>query len=122
MMDRRFAEIQKTVSADPALKSHVRLLSVSFDPDADTPAQMAAHARKLNANPSVWRFATAPRAVVERFAATFGVNVIREADRTITHNMRTTVIGPDGRVVEAFDSTDWRPEQIVEAMRRSLAR
>jgi protein SCO1/2 len=121
LLDRRFAEVQRLITDDVALRDRARLLSVSFDPDADTPARLQAHADKLRANPLIWRFATAPREVVDRFAATFGVSVIREEDSTITHNMRTAVIGPDRRVVSIHEGSDWTPEQIADDLRRALA-
>ena len=121
LLDRRFAEVQRSIRSDPSLTGRAHLLSVSFDPDADTPQQLAAHAKLLCADPAVWRFATAPRDVVERFAARFGVNVIREEDTTITHNMRTAVIGADGRIVSVYNSTGWTPAQIIDDMRRAVA-
>ena len=53
-------------------------LTVSFDPKFDRAETLRAHATTFKANPAVWRFATAEEAVVDRFAATFGVNVIRD--------------------------------------------
>jgi len=120
LMDRRFAELQRAVKSDAALSGRVHLLSVSFDPDADTPAVLRAHASKLGADPAMWHFVTAPRDVVDRFAAAFGVNVIREADTTITHNLRTAVIDPAGRVVSVYDGTDWTPDRLVSDLRRVL--
>ena len=122
MLDRRFAEVQRGIKADPALASRARLLSVSFDPDADTPERLRAHAARLQADPQIWRFATAPRETIDRFAAQFGVNVIREQDGTITHNMRTTVIGADGRVVKVYEGGEWTPTQLLDDMRGALAR
>jgi protein SCO1/2 len=121
LMDRRFAELQSLIAADPALKGKVRLLSVSFDPDRDRPAELARQAIRLKADPAVWRFATAPPDVVDRFAATFGVNVIREKDGTITHNLRTAVVGRDGRVVSVADGNQWTAAQIAADLRRALA-
>jgi protein SCO1/2 len=121
MLDRRFAEVQRAIAGDPALASRARLLSVSFDPDADTTERLKAHAERLKADPNIWRFATAPRETVDRFAATFGVNVIREKDQTITHNMRTVVIGPDARVVSVHEGSDWTAADIVADMRRALS-
>lgn len=121
MMDRRFAEIQRAVRADAALEPRTTLLSVSFDPQHDTPAVLGAHAAKVGAHAGTWRFATAPPDIVDRVAARFGVNVIREADGTITHNLRTVVIGPDGRVASVYDGGDWTPAQIVDDLRRALA-
>lgn len=121
LLDRRFAEVQRGVQADPALRGRARLLSVSFDPDADTPERLKAHAARLSADPAIWQFATASREVVDRFAAAFGVNVIRERDGTITHNMRTVVVGADGRVVSVHEGSDWTAADILGEMRRSLA-
>ena len=87
LMDRRFAEVQRRLKEDGSLHGRARLLSVSFDPANDTSAAMSAHAAKVGADPSIWRFATSAPEVVDRFAASFGVNVIREADGTITHNL-----------------------------------
>lgn len=120
LLDRRFAEIQAGAAADRALAGRVRLLSVSFDPAHDTPDVLTAHAARVGAKPG-WAFATAPPAVVDRFAAEFGVNVIREADGTITHNLRTAVIGPDGRVAAVISGNAWTARDVLEALGRALA-
>jgi protein SCO1 len=120
LMDRRFAEVQRLVKNDPALDGRVHLVSVSFDPDADTPAVLRAHGQKLGADPAMWHFVTAPREVVDTFAAAFGVSLIREADSTITHNLRTAVIDPTGRVAAVYDGTEWTPEAVVSELRRAL--
>jgi protein SCO1/2 len=120
LMDRRFAEIQAAAAADPALAGKVRLLSVSFDPAFDTPQVLTAHAARVGAAPG-WHFATAPPAIVDRFAAQFGVNVIRENDGTITHNLRTAVIAPDGTVAAVYSGNDWTAAALVGDLRRALA-
>jgi protein SCO1 len=121
LMDRRFAEVQRAVREDPVLNGRVHLLSVSFDPRNDTPEAMTAHAARAGAEPSVWRFATAAPEVVDRFAAAFGVNVIREPDGTITHNLRTAVIAPGGRVVSVHDDGDWTAAQVVAELRAAFS-
>jgi len=121
LLDRRFADVQRLVKKDSVLTDRVRLVSVSFDPDADSAAVLSAHATKLGADPQLWHFATAPRDVVDRFAASFGVSVIREADATITHNMRTAVIDPDGTVLAIHNGMEWTPEQIADELRRALS-
>jgi protein SCO1/2 len=120
LVDRRFTEIQELAAADPALRGKVRLLSISFDPATDRAAVLRAHAAKLDANPKVWRFATADEEVVDRLAATFGVNVIREKDGTITHNLRTAVIDPHGRIVSIHDSNAWASATIVDELKTAV--
>jgi len=120
LIDRRFAAVQSLAAANPALRGQVRLLSISFDPAADREPVLAAHAKKVNADPAVWRFATADEDVVDRLAATFGVNVIREQDGTITHNLRTAVIDPQGRIVAIHDSNAWSASSIVDELKAAV--
>jgi len=120
LMDRRFAEIQLLAGADPALRGKVRLLSISFDPTTDRGAVLRAHAGKAGADPAVWRFATAEEVIVDRMAATFGVNVIRERDGTITHNLRTAVIDPEGRIVSIHDSNAWSASSLVDELKAAV--
>lgn len=120
LMDRRFAEVQAIVKADAAMRDRVRLLSVSFDPKNDQPAELRAHAAKLGTDPAMWRFATAPENIVDRFAAAFGVNVIRETDGTITHNLRTAVIDTEGHVLALHDSNTWTAAELASELKQAL--
>jgi protein SCO1/2 len=122
LMDRRFAEIQQGILATPELRGRARLLTVSFDPDFDSPAVLKAHALKVGADPEVWTFATAPRAEVDAFAAALGVSVMREADRTITHNLRTGVFDAGGRAVAIYSGSEWSAAQVLADLRRGLRR
>jgi protein SCO1/2 len=117
LIDRRFAEVQKLVAADPALAGKVRLVSISFDPQFDRAETLRAHARKLDADPAVWRFATADQTAVDRLAAEFGVNVIREKDGTITHNLRTAIVTPTGRVDSILDNNAWSAAELVAGLK-----
>lgn len=122
LMDRRFADAQTLVANDPELRGKVRLLSVSFDPKFDRAAVLRRHAETLQADPRVWTFATAEEAIVDRFAARFGVNVIRETDGTITHNLRTAVIDPSGRVTTILDNNAWTAADLVRALKTTLGK
>jgi len=123
LMDRRFAEVQRQVKADATLAQRVSLVSVSIDPAADTPARLAEHAAALDADPAIWQFATlADEQDIARFAAQFGVNVIREQDGTITHNLRTLVIDASGTVRQARDGNTWTSDELVGDLRRAVGR
>lgn len=121
LLDRRFAEVQRLAAADPALAGKIRLLSISFDPANDRDAALKAHAEKLGADPDVWRFATAEQAVVDRLAAEFAVNVIREKDGTITHNLRTAIVDPSGRIVSILDNNSWEATELVSGLKHALS-
>jgi protein SCO1/2 len=117
LMDRHFARLQTAIVADPALRERVKLVSVSFDAEYDTPAVLAAHAGRLNARPDIWTFLTGDRATIDRFAASMGVGVMREADTTITHNLRTILVGADGRITRIYSGNEWQPDAVLADIR-----
>ena len=117
-MDRHFQVLQTAIK-EGRLPSHVRLVSISFDPDYDTPAVLKDHAALVKADRRIWTFATAPRTQIESFGARLGLDVIREADSAaLTHNLRTAVIDGSGRLVTIFDGNDWTPEQAIATVKQ----
>ena len=78
LMNRNFAAIQEQVRADSRLSSGVRLLSILFDPEFDTPAVLDAHVRSAGADPAIWTFLTGTRDTIDRVVARFGLVVMRE--------------------------------------------
>ena len=121
-MDQNFAAVQKTIKSTPEL-ADVRLVSVSFDPEYDTPAELKKHAQALGADPAVWKFVTATPEEMEKLTGRFGVHVERNDQKSIdiTHNLRTAVISPDGRVVKVHSGTDWTPAQLVADLKAAPA-
>jgi len=118
LMDRHFVSIQRSIVADPALAERIRLVSVSFDPDHDTPSILAAHARSLGADTHIWTFLTGDRVTLDRFAAKFGVGLIRPSGtQEITHNLRTILIGRDGHIRQIYPGNEWAPAKILADLR-----
>jgi protein SCO1/2 len=114
LMDRHFVTLQKHIHSDPAL-SRVQLATVSFDPVTDTPPVLKRHAERLGADPTRWTFFTGNRDDVDRFASRFGVSIARDLSdpKNITHNLRTAIIDPEGRLVKSYTGNEWTPEQIL---------
>ena len=122
LMDKNFQAAQREIARDPSLSERARLISVSFDPDYDTPKVLAAHAARLSADPACWTMLTGDRDEVDRFASRFGVSVIR-ADKPgaeIVHNLRTAVIDPGGRLVTILSGSDWTPADLLAGLRDGL--
>lgn len=121
-MNRNFAAIQRGLAADPALRGHLKLVSVSFDPEHDTPAVLAAFAAKQDTDPAVWTWLTGDRVTTDRLAAKFGVSVIRKGQTPadVMHNLRTTLIGADGRIVKIYSGADWTSSTVLSDLRELL--
>ncbi|MCE9519645.1 MAG: SCO family protein, partial [Verrucomicrobia bacterium] len=61
VMSSRMAEISKELKK----ARDVRLVSVSIDPENDTPSVLSAYAKRLNADPSRWSFLTGPKKEID---------------------------------------------------------
>jgi protein SCO1/2 len=113
-MDQHFAAVQKTIAATPSL-ADVRLLTVTLDPAFDRPAILKAYARRREADPAIWTFLTGEPAAVNAFASQFGLYVEHNPQNAadITHNLRTAVIDPEGRLVKVHSGNSWTPAELV---------
>ena len=122
LIDRNFATLQRQIAADPRLAGQVRLVSISIDPTRDTPAVLAAHAAGLEADPAVWTFLTGDPATVDRIAGRYGVGITRpDAPGEISHNLRTTLVGRDGRVRKTYSSNDWTTDDVLADLRAAVS-
>jgi protein SCO1/2 len=121
-MNRNFASIQRSLAGDPALKGRLKLVSVSFDPEHDTPAVLAEFARKHDTDPAVWTWLTGDRVTTDRLAARFGVSVLRAGASAadVTHNLRTTLVDADGRIVKIYSGADWTSSTVLSDLRGIL--
>jgi protein SCO1/2 len=115
LMDRNFAALQEKLKADRELNVH--LLTVSFDPETDTPAVLKKHAQGLHADPKIWTFLTGDLDTIDQFANRFGMSIQRSLDEkqqvNITHNLRTAILDREGNLVKSYTGNDWTPAQVL---------
>ncbi len=97
LMDRKFAELARRLEANPARARHVRLVSLSFDPDHDTPEILRKHALLRGVVPPLWTYAVATHQELQKIAAPLGLFYAPGA-REIAHNLCTAVIDQQGRL------------------------
>ena len=73
------------------------------------------YAMRRGADPKIWSFLTGEPAEVNRFGRSSAStsNTIRRAPIDITHNLRTAVIDPDGRLVKVHNGNSWTPTELV---------
>ena len=115
-MNRNFAKTLDLLQAGAGPRTDCVFLSVSFDPEFDTPGQLAAYARSYReCPPAAWVFAAAPPETLARLPRRLGLSVTREGGG-ISHNLRTVVLDPRGRVFRQFTGNTWTPEELAQAM------
>ena len=84
---------------------------------------MTQHARTLKADPDVWHFLTATEPdELTSLASRFGITAERApGDPVITHNVRTAVIDPEGKLVKAISGNSWTPVELVADLKAAPA-
>jgi len=116
LLSKNFARVYAaTGKSRPA--SRVRLLSVSFDPEHDTPAALKRYAetfRQTAGGPVFdrWEFAAPPAKELKDVANFFGLYFSGTGDQ-IVHSMSTTVISPEGIVSKWYRDSAWAPSDLV---------
>ena len=94
---------------------NLRLISVTVDPDFDTPAVLADYARRWGAGEG-WRFLTGD---VAPLAAALG-EIFWAEEGSIGHNSTTSIIGRDGCLAARVEGSNYRPDQLVHLIARQL--
>jgi protein SCO1/2 len=119
-----FAAIEKQLSTDPALYAGTHLLSVSFDPEHDTPARLRAYGVQYIGSDAKtafvhWDFGVPQKPILAEMARYFDLGMTAGPDDSITHTLSTTLVGRDGKVVRFYPGNDWTPEQVVADVKQA---
>ena len=122
LMSQNFAQINGELAKQPELYQKTHLLSISIDPDYDTPAVLrsygAAHTAKYSDEKFAhWEFATGTKDQVKGIAQFFGLRYYADQDQ-IVHGLRTVIINPEGKVAKIYRDNSWKPDEVVAELRK----
>lgn len=125
-MSTNFSDAANTINKTPELKDKIVLLSISFDPENDTPAKLRSYglgylgkdAKELG----VWKLAVGKDAEVRKIADFFGLRYeVDVNDKTqFNHSLRTAIIAPDGTVTKIIAGNEWTPGQLIRELQSTL--
>jgi protein SCO1/2 len=113
-MSSNFADIYKQLATNPA----IHLLSLSFDPEHDTPKVLRDYGFSIahTHDPALfirWEFAAPTAADLPKIADYFALTVKPEAG-LLTHTLSTAVIAPDGKIVKWYHGSDWQVSDLIK--------
>ena len=95
-----------------------RFLSLSFDPDHDTPEVLRRYSSAFACVPEHWDFLTGSREDIDRLALQCGLTLVRKRENSLEwdHSLRTLIIDPEGRIRRILIGNRWQPEELVREM------
>lgn len=96
------AALPRRASGNP-----VHLLSISFDPDHDTPAALRDYAVAQGADPRSWRFArVSDTGQLKTLLDAFGIVALPDGAGGFVHNAAVHVVDAEGRLAAILDYDD----------------
>jgi protein SCO1/2 len=104
-----FGVLQKRFARE--LGRDVVLLTITFDPQRDTPEALAAYAAQWKPAPRTWHFLTGPVSDVRKVCAWFGVEYFPD-EGLMNHSLHTVVIDRSGTLVANIEGNSYSPEHL----------
>lgn len=120
-------QVHRRIETDPTLAKHARLLSLSFDPQRDTPEVMRAYGAGFRSDRSDWRFlTTASSGQLTPILEAYNQSILREYDeegRTtgqLAHTLRVFLIDKQKRIRNIYSSSYLHADVVTNDIRTVL--
>ncbi len=93
---------QVQVGLTPDERKKVFLLSITTDPEIDSPKVLLGYGKRYGADSSNWSFLTGDQAALQKVWKNFGVGVKRQARGLVDHTPLTAVVDRHGKMRVAY--------------------
>jgi len=116
----RFKSALDILSADTLNQSAYHFLSITFDPEYDTPEMLTQYATSYKSNDHKnWTFLTPGAAESDDFSRKVGVVVTRDEKNNLSwdHNLRTLIIDRSGKIKTILVGNLWSAEELVNEVK-----
>jgi protein SCO1 len=125
LMSNNFAAIERELQKQPEIYQKTHLLSISFDPEYDTPKVLrsygASHTGRFSEETfQHWEFAGGSLDEVKGIAQFFGMRYYHDTESgkdEVIHSLRTAVITPEGKLVKLYRGNEWKPEEVINDLK-----
>ena len=102
------------LSKQPAAKG-VRLVTITFDPETDTPGRLRAYADGYGIDHARHRFLTGDSGQIKDLMRHYGIQTLKE-DGTIVHNASLIVLTPEGRIAFRNEGPTFDAEEVAKRL------
>ncbi len=118
-LSKNFQEASEKLEQMTNLPTNWHFISITFDPEIDTPEVLKNYGESYHYDPRHWSFLTGPPDKIAALAHDSGVEY-EPQDGTINHNFRTLIVGPDLHLQTVFPVTGDLSDQIVSEMLKAM--
>ena len=110
----RVANLRLECGRRSDLRDQVRFVSISLDPQRDTPAQLRGYRRLYEIDGHDWAFLTGPPKDVQIVLAAWGMWAKPAPNGQLDHPSRVYLVDPRGRVREIYNLDFFRQPYVLE--------
>lgn len=96
--------------------TNLQLVSITLDPEYDTPGVLNAYAAARGIDTANFSFLTGPETAIIDLMTQLGVLAFPE-DGLLRHTLATMLIDESGRIIYRSDTSDWKPEEFLKRLR-----
>lgn len=114
----KMIQLQKLTS-DHGLNKEIHFITISFDPDFDSPPILKKYAQGFGADLSNYSFLTGDSSLINELMNQFGVYKINQ-NGTINHTARTLIFDKNGKMIYENSKKDWQPECLLKIIKKHL--
>jgi protein SCO1/2 len=94
LLTQKLVEVQDALGEDFGRK--IAFVSITVDPEHDTPEVLKEYAMAWEAKPAGWSFLTGQPATVRDVVRRYGVFAVKNAEGFVDHNLVTSLVDPRG--------------------------
>ena len=109
----KMAGLQKAAQAKGI--ENLEFISITFDPEFDTPEVLKAYAEGYGIDGSNYRFVTGEMAVVKMLVKALGVTTINDGE-SFAHSLATVLVDKERKIVKYNSTSSWDPEEYLAAI------
>jgi protein SCO1/2 len=118
LLTAKMASLQQPLGAD--FGSRVRFVSISVDPEADTPAVLRGYAQAHGANLSGWSFLTGSPGAIQEVLHGYGAFAKRSELGGVDHLFLTSLIDRRGMIRVQYLGYRFKPDEMLADLRALL--
>ena len=120
LMSGNFANIHQELVKQPEVRNKTHLLSITFDPEYDTPKVLRSYGSAYTGKYADetfdhWEFASGTQDEVKSVAQYFGMSYHKDeaGKEQMVHTLATALIGPDSKLIKLYRGNEWTPEEVL---------
>jgi protein SCO1/2 len=112
---------QVQIGLTPAESKKVFLLTITTDPEIDTPKVLANYGKRYSADFTNWSFLTGDQAALKKVWKNFGVGVKRKGRGLVDHTPLTALVDREGKMRVGYVGPAPDTKLVLRDVRRLLA-